>query len=63
MCGSKHHDKHLCSLKSRGELLTSGAVRVECGHCGVRADHPGKVCDPVSLPTIGWFSDGSDLLD
>ena len=63
MCGSKHHDKHLCSLKSPGELLASRSVRVECGHCGVRADHPAKVCDPVALPNIRWLNECSDMLD
>lgn len=63
MCGSKHHDKHLCSLKSSGEPLRPGTVRVECGHCGARTDDPGKVCEPITRPAIGWFSNGSDYLD
>lgn len=63
MCGSKHHDKHLCSLKSDGEPLTSGRVRVECGHCGVKTNDPGKVCAPVMLPAMGWSGNCSDYLD
>lgn len=63
MCSSKHHGNHLCSLKNRGELLSSSSVRVECGNCGLKADHPKKVCDPKALSNIGWFCDGSDILD
>jgi hypothetical protein len=63
MCGSKHHDRHLCSQQSSGELLASNTMRVECGHCGGRSESPGNVCDPIALPTIGWFGDCSDFLD
>lgn len=63
MCGSKHHDRHLCSRQSTVELLASNGARVECGHCGGRSESPGDVCDPVALPTIGRVSDCSDFLD
>ncbi|RNC65253.1 MAG: hypothetical protein ED859_17815 [Desulfuromonadales bacterium] len=63
MCGSKHHGEHLCSLKSEGDLLTYRPLRVVCGHCGVRSDHPRNVCDPMALPTMGWFTECSDIFD
>jgi hypothetical protein len=47
-CDSKDHSKHMCALKAQGLedciRSLSDAPRVECGHCGAKANSMKNVC-------------------
>lgn len=30
---------------------------VTCGRCGMKANDPVNVCDPVQIPEAGWLGD------
>ena len=61
------HHVHLCTLSAEGrkEMVEclSGRAEYKCGHCGIKANFPGNVCDPVQLPEIVWFGDGADNIN
>ena len=61
------HHVHLCTLSAEGrkEMVEclSGRAEYKCGHCGIKANFPGNVCDPVQLPEIDWFGDGADNIN
>jgi len=61
------HHVHLCSLGAEGrkEMVESlsGRAEYKCGYCGIKANFPGNVCDPVQLPEIDWFGDGADNIN
>ena len=61
----KKHPEHICSLTAKGEIETVHALALhptfECGICGAKVNDQDRVCDPVSLPEIGWMGDGADV--
>ena len=61
------HHVHLCTLSAEGrkEMVEclSGRAEYKCGDCGINANFPGNVCDPVQLPEIDWFGDGADNIN
>jgi hypothetical protein len=61
------HHVHLCTLSAEGrkEMVKclTGRAEYKCGNCGIKANFPGNVCDPVQLPEIEWFGDGADNIN
>lgn len=64
---TESHHVHLCTLSEEGrkEMVDCLSQRAEykCGNCGVKANFPTNVCDPVQLPEIEWLGDGADNLN
>lgn len=54
----------LCTLDedTRREAVAChpGPAQYKCGSCGVMADAPTNVCQPVQLPEPHWLGDGAD---
>ena len=64
-CINKNHKDHICTLTAQGEIDLVHTLALhptfECANCGAKVNDQDRVCDPLSLPEIGWMGDGADV--